>query len=204
MTGPVTLPGGRDIIVDMDPEDLKNIRQSALCNISEEVQRISDLVESSMGDLSEGFMKLVKYSRQQTDDITMVCNLLQGEGAAKNAPVRDIIHEKLMAEAEISTLFQQNISKMIHTMQFQDRARQNMTAISVTLDILVHLSETIESLEKPVYTTISETNRNIVNRLIEDAGHKELDQSYILKIFMGTTEGTCDAGREESSDIEFF
>lgn len=208
MTNPET---GKDIALDMAMEDLAHIRQFTLANIAEEILQISDLVEDSIVDLSDEFMKLVKYSRQQVDDMTMACDLLQGGKPDGQGSTKEKVHEMLRESAEVSTYFHQNVNRMIYTMQFQDRARQLMQAISVTLNILINLSESIEnnqgSGDIKGKITISENNKNILNRLIEDAAHRELDQNYILKMFMGSADEKSETRRDDDqdfTDIEFF
>ncbi len=208
MTGAALTKPAKDIAVAMSAGDLKDIRHSTLANISQEILQISDLVENSIVDLSDEFMKLVKYSKQQVDDMTMACDLLQEKKSDKGGSTMDKVHEMLCESAEVSTYFHQNVNRMIYTMQFQDRARQLMQAISVTLNILINLSESIEeSTNIKEKVTISEDNKNILNKLIEDAAHRELDQNYILKMFLGTTDEKSEPGRDEEedfTDIEFF
>ncbi|PCI32058.1 MAG: hypothetical protein COB54_08415 [Alphaproteobacteria bacterium] len=210
MTVPLPLDN-KDSARGIAPEDLKDIRQFTLANISEEVLQISDLVENSIVDLSDEFMKLVKYSKQQVDDMTMACDLLQAEKDDKDGSNNDKIHEMLRESAEVSTYFHQNVNRMIYTMQFQDRARQLMQAISVSLNILIYLSETIENNQNSdnikETVTISEDNKNILTKLIEDAAHRELDQNYILRMFMGGTNTDDEPKHDDSegfTDIEFF
>ncbi|MCF8473856.1 MAG: hypothetical protein K9G26_04090 [Emcibacter sp.] len=191
--------------------DLQDIRDVALSNISEEIMQISDLVENSIVDLSDEFQALVKYSKQQVDDLTTACIFVQGELRDKDEATQDIINEMFMASAEISTCFHQNVNRMIYTMQFQDRARQLMLAISATLNILLTLSQKIErgclsdSISDPV--EISENNKNILRRIIQNGEHKELDQNYILKMFLGHDQHkgeTENVDAKGSDDIEFF
>lgn len=196
---------------DISPEDLRDIMQFTLANISAEVLQISDLVENSIVDLSDEFMKLVKYSKQQVDDMTMACDLLQAEKDDKDGSNNDKVHEMLRESAEVSTYFHQNVNRMIYTMQFQDRARQLMQAISVSLNILIYLSETVENNQNSdkvkENVTISEDNKDILMHLIEGAAHRELDQNYILKMFMGGTNTKNEPKYDDSegfTDIEFF
>jgi len=183
-------------------EDIKNIRQLALGNIAGQILQVSDLVEENISDLSDEFMKLVKCSRQQVDDIITARDLLQGE---------DTAHEILTETVEISTGFHKNVNKMIYSMQFQDRARQLMQAIAVTLEILINLPESMENGparatvdNKPV---ISQKARDILGRMIEDSAHKELDRTYILGMFLGRAEGDSESHTpppSDDTDIEFF
>jgi len=183
-------------------EDIKNIRQLALGNIAGQILQVSDLVEENISDLSDEFMKLVKCSRQQVDDIITARDLLQGE---------DTAHEILTETVEISTGLHKNVNKMIYSMQFQDRARQLMQAISVTLEILINLPESMENGparatvdNKPV---ISQKARDILGRMIEDSAHKELDRTYILGMFLGRAEGDSESRTpppSDDTDIEFF
>ena len=205
----MTLPKIKKNIMAKD--DLKDIRQSTLANISQEILQISDLVENSIIDLSDEFMKLVEYSKQQVDDMTLACDLLQVEKLKNDDTTKNRVHEILKESAAFSTYFHQNVNRMIYTMQFQDRARQLMQAITVSLDILINLSESIENgrnsenIKEKV--TISEDNKNILNKLIEQAAHRELDQNYILKMFMGTASEKTSTRRENEqdfTDIEFF
>lgn len=209
----MTLPKTKtDYTVHMTVEDLRNIRQFTLANISEEILQISDLVENSIVDLSDEFMKLVKYSRQQVDDMTIACDLLQEGKSDQSGSTSEKVHEMLRESAEVSTYFHQNVNRMIYTMQFQDRARQLMHAISVTLNILINLSESIENGQNPSgikgKLTISVDNKNILNKLIETAAYKELDQNYILKMFMGSSDEEdvtgLDNKDDDFTDIELF
>ena len=196
---------------DIVLEDLQEIRQFTLANISEEILQISDLVENSMVDLSDEFMKLVKYSKQQVDDMTMACDLLQAEKADRDGSNKDKVQEMLQESAEVSTYFHQNVNRMIYTMQFQDQTRQLMQAISVSLNILIYLSETIENNHKSDNVkekiSISEKNKDILISLIEGTANRELDQNYILKMFMGSTDKDSEPKHDSSdgfTDIEFF
>lgn len=201
----------KDSAVEMSAKDLMDIRQTTLANISEEILQISDLVEDSIVDLSDEFMKLVEYSKQQVEDMTRACDLLQGEKPDKGGATRDNVHEMLRESAKVSICFHKNVNRMIYTLQFQDRARQLMHAISVSLNILINLSSTMENDQNSDIpkkkVTISEDNKNILIKMIEDAAHRELDQSYILKIFMGAidekSDPECD-DRQDFTDIEFF
>jgi len=187
---------------NMAIEDMKNIRQFALGNIAGQILQISDLVEENISDLSDEFMKLVKCSRQQVDDIITARDLLQGEDTA-----REILTETV----EVSTGFHKNVNKMIYSMQFQDRARQLMQAIAVTLEILIDLSESMENSRavasagrKPA---ISQKARDILGRMIEDSAHQELDRKYILGMFLGMAEGDGESDTpppSDDTDIEFF
>lgn len=200
MTAVSHSPDRDNIILDIGIEDLKNIRRYTLGNIAGEILQISDFVEENIVDLSDEFIRLVKYSRQQTEGIITACGLLPRGDAA-----RKILTETL----EISADFHKNVNRMIYSMQFQDRARQLMQAIAVTVDILINLSETIEN-DQDVTTPgeeliISQKIRTILNRLIEDAAHRELDQNYIVKMFLGDVPDERGTNRlSDSTDIEFF
>lgn len=211
MTGMTHPKAGKYSADDMAIEDLVDIRHAALTNISEEVLEISDLVEDSIVDLSDEFMKLVKYSRQQVDDMTMACDLLQEEKAVEDGSNKDKVQEMLRESAEVATYFHKNVNRMIYTMQFQDRARQLMQAVSVSLNILINLSDSIENTQNSgnikEKVTISDDNRDILCSLIEKTAHQELDQTYILKMFMGTIKEENEARHDDEddfSDVEFF
>ncbi len=211
MTGSPHPKINNDNMQGMAAEDLLDIRQSTMANISEEILQVSDLVEDSIVDLSDEFMKLVKYSKQHVDDMTVACDLLQGEKSDKSGSIKDKVHEMLRESAKVSTYFHQNVNRMVYTMQFQDRARQLMHAISASLNILITLSESIEkgqnSNKIKEKVTISVDNKNILINMIENAAHKELDQNYILKMFMGSAEENSETGRDDEddfTDIEFF
>lgn len=143
---------------------------------------------------------------------------LQGGVSEKGGTTSDIVHEMLKESGEIATYFHSNVNRMIYTMQFQDRARQLMMAISAALKILINLSISAESdldyknLKEKV--TISEDNKDILIQLIQDAAHSEIDKKYILKMFLGRLEELKDKGEgspgvtsqedADFSDIEFF
>jgi len=195
----------------MDAVDLTEIRRATLSNISGEILQISDLIESSVVDLSDEFMKLVKYSERQVEDMTKACDLLQVGALVKEDSTKEAVHEMLMESAQTSAYFHENVNKMIYTIQFQDRTRQLMRAISVAIEILGDLSEQIEDNQHSEKTktnfTLSEDNKVILNRLIEAASHQELDQNYILRMFLGNGDANDDGGADGSgddTDIEFF
>lgn len=215
-------------IPEIDGEALHDIRQLTLSNISEEILEISDLVENSMVDLSAEFRKLVSFSQQQVTDVTKACDLLQkatpehnldikpGNNSENGQSTNSIVNEILTESAEVSTYFQKNVNRMIYTMQFQDQARQLMQAISAALNILVKLSESVESQPEnnniKEKVTISEDNKLLLHQMIEEGAHEELDHSYIMKMFLGALEGqkknddngqNADRGND-STDIEFF
>lgn len=211
MTGIPTPKAKIDYTAHMPIEDLREIRQFTLVNIAQEILQISDLVENSIVDLSDEFMKLVKYSREQVNDMTMACDLLQEEKTDDVGSVKEKVHKMLRESAEVSANSHENVNRMIYTMQFQDRARQLMHAISVALNILVNLSESIENGQTPgnikKRVTISEDNKNILNNLIQDAAYRELDQDYILRMFMGgagNDSETSHKSEDDFTDIEFF
>lgn len=199
-TGQTTSQSGKTSGPDMALEDMKAIRRCALANIAVEIGLVSDLVEENIGDLSEEFIKLVKYSRQQVEDIAMACNLL---------PEGDIVRNILTEIMAVSTGFDINVNRMIYSLQFQDRSRQLMQAMVATLDILIGLSESLENNQvgeilaaKPV---ISEESRTILNHLIADADHQELDRNYIVKMFMGEQKAeTAGEKSPDSANIDFF
>lgn len=191
-----------DAKLDMTMEELKDIRQQALDNIARQILQISDLVEENTGELSDEFMKLAKCSRQQVDDIVTARDLLRGG---------DMAYKILTKTLGVSADFHQNINKIIFSMQFQDRARQLMQAIAVTLDILNGLADRMENdrvagvaAGKP---EISQKTRDILGRIIENSGHRELDRKYVLGMFLGMGEGKEEKETYQSSgatDIEFF
>lgn len=175
----------------MEVQDFQKIRHQALSHIGVEVMQVSDFVENSLIDLSDEFQKLVEYSHQQVEDMATACNILQNENIDQETAT-DKVHKMLTETAEASVNFHQNVNRMIYTMQFQDRARQFMQAISVALDILVKLSEKVEfnpetgNLKENV--TLSEDNKTILNQLIEKTAHRELDHRFILRLFTGREE----------------
>jgi len=212
MTDPMTLPRSeKNIAVEMAMGDLQDIRHIALANIAGEILQISDFVEDNIGDLSDEFMKLVEYSRLQVDDMTIACDLLQQEKPDRDGSIKEKVHEMLRESAEGAGHFHKNVNRMIYSLQFQDRVRQLMHAMSVTLNILINLSESLEKNQNSEDTddkaTISKDNKNILTRLIENEANRELDQTYILKMFMGSAcekgEAGCDH-EQDFTDIEFF
>ncbi|MBL4800504.1 MAG: hypothetical protein JKY45_01335 [Emcibacter sp.] len=197
--------------LDINAQDLKTIRQTTLSNISHEILQISDLVENSMVDLSDDFMQLVQYSRKQVEDMTAACDLLQGEYVQGNSTSRNKVYNMLRETTDSSITFHKNVNKMIYSMQFQDRARQLMQAVSVALNILINLSDTVENTSHSAHlkekVTFSKDNKNILNKLIKATAHKELDQNYILRMFLGPLDKKNETHTEESSDftdVEFF
>ncbi|MBL4613038.1 MAG: hypothetical protein JKY91_04780 [Emcibacter sp.] len=197
--------------IDMDAQALTDIRQVTLSNISQEILQISDLVENSMVGLSDDFMNLVQHSRQQSDHMATACDLLQNGQAAEKKATLTAVHDILRESKENALTFHQNVNNMVYAMQFQDRTRQLMQAISVALNILIDLSDTIESerntsdLKEKI--TFSEDNKNILNNMIKAMSHKELDQNYILRMFISSPPGKAATAPEQSSDftdIEFF
>jgi len=205
----------KDMAIDMDVADRQEISQLALSNINDEILEISTLVENSITDLSGRLQKLVHYSKRQMDAVTTMHDLLQGsdlnDGAISNDNRDEIVAETVADTAEVAAYFHQNVNRMIYIMQFQDRSRQLMLAISATLNILIKLSESshkgqaLGNIKETV--TISADNKNILNQLIDDAAHKELDQNYILRMFTGLLGEENKAGSEDLADftdIEFF
>ncbi len=138
----------------LNQKDMENIRQVTLTNISREVIRLSDFIESNISSLSDAFMALANGSKEPDDAI----------------------------------------NHMIYTLQFQDRTRQNMQAISAALDIILKLS----GPEKGAFSqgnSAAKKNFALLTALANDAPQKGLDQKYLLEIFTGAHE----AREKESS-----
>jgi len=201
----------RTSAIEMDKKDVHHIRQVALGNISDEILNISNLVESSIVDLSGEFQKLAQFSKQQTESISLVRDLLASEEVDMGNSTNNIMHEILTETAQVSAHLQKNVNKMVYSIQFQDRTRQLMLAISASLNIIMKLSESgrpdadHENIKEKV--TISDDNKNTLNQLINEGAHKELDQNYILRMFVGdfnVKEPSGHEGSTEYTDIEFF
>ncbi len=208
MTGQITphkWPGQHRAPPPISAEDLHYIRQNTLSNIGLEVALISDLIEENMAALSGEFMKLVKYSKQQVDDMTLACDLLQEKSIDKESGSAEEIHKILRHSAEASSLFSKNVNQIIYTMQFQDQTRQVMGAISTALDILGRLSSCQTNL--PSKSSLSDNNRNLLDHLITETAQKDLDQNYILRMFLGAKDkenSPVGGDTEDKTDIEFF
>jgi len=195
----------------MDVKDIHDIRQLALANISEEILEISNIVENSIVNLSGEFQKLAQFSKQQAESITLVRDLLNPQETGKGHSANNVMHEILTETAQVSDILQQNVNKMVYSIQFQDRTRQLMLAISASLNIIIKISESAhdgqgdETIGKT--GIISDENRNILHQLIDNAAHKELDQNYILRMFVGGLKEKAPLSQEDSTelnDIEFF
>lgn len=205
-----------DDAFDLDVKDIHDIRQLALGNISEEILEISNIVENSIIDLSGEFQKLAQFSKQQTESIALVRDLLKSaeadpENIDKGNSAHNVMQGILAETAQVSDYLQQNVNKMVYSIQFQDRTRQLMLAISASLNIIIKISESahIARGDDPIKgtATISDDTRNVLNQLIDDAAHKELDQNYILRMFVGGLKENMPPdheGRAELNDIEFF
>jgi len=100
------------------------------------------------------------------------------------------LSDAFMALANGSKEPEDAINQMIYTLQFQDRARQNMQAISAALDIILKLSDPVEDLNPT-----AKKNRAFLTALAKDVSQKGLDQNYLLEIFTGGT----DTEKKESS-----
>ncbi len=138
----------------LNQRDMEDIRQAALSNISREVIKLSDFIESNISCLSDAFMALANGSKEPEDAI----------------------------------------NHMIYTLQFQDRARQNMQAISAALDIILRLSGPMKEAFSQENSAVKK-NISLLTTLAKDAPQKGLDQRYLLEIFTGV----IDAGSEKSS-----
>ncbi len=200
-----------DVGLGMAVKDIHDIRQLALANISEEILEISNIVENSIVDLSGEFQKLAQFSKQQAESIALVRDLLNPDETGKGYSAHNDMHEILTETAQVSDILQQNVNKMVYSIQFQDRTRQLMLAISASLNIIIKLSESAHGGQgdETIRETglISDENRNILHQLIENAAHKELDQNYILRMFVGGLKEKAPLGQEDSTelnDIEFF
>ncbi|VAV90422.1 hypothetical protein MNBD_ALPHA02-854 [hydrothermal vent metagenome] len=131
-------------------EEVDNIRQITLSNISREIIKLSDFIEGNISCLSDAFMALANGSKEP----------------------------------------EESINQMIYTLQFQDRARQNMQAISAALDIILKLSGPVKDLNPT-----AKKNHALMTALAKDAPQEGLDQNYLLEIFTGV----IDTGAEEPS-----
>ncbi|NOZ67028.1 MAG: hypothetical protein GXP00_11135 [Alphaproteobacteria bacterium] len=138
----------------LNQRDMEDIRQAALSNISREIIKLSDFIESNISCLSDAFMALANGSKEPEDAI----------------------------------------NHMIYTLQFQDRARQNMQAISAALDIILRLSGPMKETFSQGNSAVKK-NISLLTTLAKDAPQKGLDQRYLLEIFTGV----IDVGSEESS-----
>ncbi|PCI44480.1 MAG: hypothetical protein COB49_11095, partial [Alphaproteobacteria bacterium] len=119
MTNPARPLSGEDITAQMAVADLKDIRHIALTNMAEEILKISDLVEDNIGDLSDEFIKLVEYSRQQADDMTTACDLLGHEKPDRGEAGKKKARAMLKESADGASRFHQNVNRMVYSMQFQ-------------------------------------------------------------------------------------
>ena len=100
------------------------------------------------------------------------------------------LSDAFMALANGSKEPEESINQMIYTLQFQDRARQNMQAISAALDIILKLSGPVKDLNPT-----AKKNHALLTALAKDVPQEGLDQNYLLEIFTGV----IDTGAEESS-----
>ncbi|MCF6215400.1 MAG: hypothetical protein L3J58_04405 [Emcibacter sp.] len=210
MTGNLPRKNSNDAF-DLDVKDIHDIRQLALGNISEEILEISNIVENSIVDLSGEFQKLAQFSKQQAESIARVRDLLKSENIDKGHSTNNMIQGILAETAQVSDYLQQNVNKMVYSIQFQDRTRQLMLAISASLNIIIKISASAHIARGNDHikgtATISDDTRNVLNQLIDDAAHKELDQNYILRMFVGGLKDNMPPGHEgraELNDIEFF
>lgn len=188
-------------------DDLVVLFCQTLTNAKSELANISDLVEGSMIDLSGEFQRLVENSAQQSDAISQAHALVEQVHDSGADTSLDHITDALKDSARLSGNINTNVNNMILSMQFQDRARQLMQAVSLSLDVLIKVSE-----KSGKYEQDQKSRTNILqladkegwlSDILEGLEHKGLDKRFIIRLFeKNPDEDTTSSSHKGKDDTE--
>lgn len=188
-------------------DDLVVLFCQTLTNAKSELANISDLVEGSMIDLSGEFQRLVENSAQQSDVISQAHALVEQVHESGADTSLEHITDALKDSARLSGNININVNNMILSMQFQDRAKQLMQAVSLSLDVLIKVSE-----KSGKYEQDQKSRTNILkladkegwlSDILEGLEHKGLDKRFITRLFeQNPDEETTSPSHKGKDDTE--
>jgi len=194
-----------------DLGDLVVLFCHTLSNAKVELGNISDLVEGSMIDLSGEFQRLVEHSSQQSDAISQAHELVEKVHEDGGDTSLDHLTSALKNSARLSGNINTSVNNMVLSMQFQDRARQLMQAVSLSLDVLIKISEKSGQYEQDQMTRVDilklADQEEWLGDIFDGLEHEGLDKRFVTNLFeqpQSDPEPALSNEGNDDSDIEMF
>ncbi|NVK18296.1 MAG: hypothetical protein HWE30_06360 [Methylocystaceae bacterium] len=175
---------------------LSEVQRKALYALAKEIQTASDLVETSMEDITQKFISLASASQKQRE--------LLGGLSVKNRLGDDsgsVLNEAQNVSEEICAGFSDVVTKI----QFQDRTAQRLSVISgalVSLGMMMENAEK-ETVSSNVLSPQIEKEERWIKDLVSNMHLGEVRERFIKHALFDHVEQYFETEEEQDNKVNF-